>query len=152
MPVYYPPVGFHFKVEFPGVGSRDEDNDTRFQEVSGLTAEITTEELLVGGENRFAYRLPTRAKYGNLILKRGMLKSSQLISWITDAIEHFIFKPLNVSVYLLDEEHNIMSTWVFMQAYPVKWVTSDFKAQDNSLVIETIELVYQYFTRSYQTN
>ncbi|HEX6181118.1 MAG TPA: phage tail protein, partial [Chitinophagaceae bacterium] len=66
---YYPLVGFHFKVEFSGVGNSD--NDTRFQEVSGLTAEIGTEELQVGGENRFSYRLPTRARFGNLVLKRG---------------------------------------------------------------------------------
>src|SRR4051794_23136075 len=108
MPAYYPPVGFHFEVHFPGVGPNDDD--VRFQEVSGLTAEIGTEELAVGGENRFTYRLPTRAKYGNLILKRGMLKNSVLKSWITDAIVNFIFKPLDVSVYLLDHEHKVMST------------------------------------------
>jgi hypothetical protein len=30
---YYPPVGFHFKVEFVSLGN---DNDQRFQSVSGL--------------------------------------------------------------------------------------------------------------------
>jgi phage tail-like protein len=145
MAAYYPPVGFHFKVEFQGVGSGDAD--TRFQEVSGLTAEIQTEELVVGGENRFSYRLPTRAKYGNLILKRGMLQDSGLVSWFTKAIEDFEFKPADVNVYLLNENHEITSSWIFTQAYPVKWAISDFKAQDNSLVIETIELVYQYFRR-----
>jgi len=81
---YYPPVGFHFKVEFSGVGNAD--MDTRFQEVSGLTAEIGTEELQVGGENRFSYRLPTRARFSNLVLKRGMLKDSELITWFSRAI------------------------------------------------------------------
>jgi phage tail-like protein len=145
MPAYYPPVGFHFRVEFTGLGSGD--SDTRFQEVSGMTAEITTEELQVGGENMFTHRLPTRGKYGNLILKRGMLKDSDLISWFANAIEHFQFKPTNVSVYLLNEKHEISSSWIFIKAYPVKWAISDFKAQDNSIVVETIELVYQYFTR-----
>ena len=142
---YYPPVGFHFKVEFSGVGSGDADS--RFQEVSGLTAEIGTEELQVGGENRFTYRLPTRGRYSNLVLKRGMLKDSGLISWFTKAIEDFEFSTSDVNVYLLNENHEIMTTWVFMQAYPVKWMISDFRAQDNSLVIETIELAYQYFRR-----
>jgi phage tail-like protein len=157
MAVYYPPVGFHFQVYIPvgdskkstknDIANNQNDKDTRFQEVSGLTAEVGTEELQVGGENRFTYRLPTRAKYGNLILKRGMVRDSGLISWITDAIEHFIFKPTDVTVTLLDGDHNPLATWNFKQAYPVKWVTSDFKAQDNSLVIETLELVYQNFTR-----
>lgn len=147
MPAYYPPVGFHFRVEFSGMVTKDDDTEIRFQEVSGLTAEIGTEELQVGGENRFTYRLPTRAKFGNLILKRGMLKNSVLVQWITNAIENFKFKPVDVTVHLLDTEHNPLATWTFIKAYPVKWVTSDFKAQDNSLVIETIELVYQYFVR-----
>ena len=145
MAVYYPPVGFHFRVEFPGIGSGD--SDTRFQEVSGLTAELGLEELQVGGENRFSYRLRTIAKYSNLVLKRGMLKDSGLISWFTKAIQEFDFKPVDVSVYLLNEQHEISASWVFMQAYPVKWVISDFKAQDNSIVVETIELCYQFFQR-----
>ena len=146
MPAYYPPVGFHFKVDFPGIGKGD--NDTRFQEVTGLTAEISVEELTVGGENRFTYRLPVRAKYANLVLKRGMLKDSGLIKWFRNAIESFEFKPVDISVYLLNEKHEVLTSWEFKQAYPVKWVISDFKALDNSLVIETIELSYQYFTRN----
>jgi phage tail-like protein len=146
MAAYYPPVGFHFKVEFPGVGT--EDADSRFQEVSGLTAEITTEELVVGGENRFTYRLPVRAKYSNLVLKRGMLKDSGLVGWFRNAVEAFQFKPVDVNVYLLNEKHEVSASWVFIQAYPVKWVVSDFKASENALVIESIELAYQYFRRS----
>jgi len=144
MASYYPPVGFHFKVEFPGIGS---DADTRFQEVSGLTAEIATEELQVGGENRFSYRLPTRARYNNLILKRGMLQNSNLISWFTDAIENFEFRTSDVNVYLLNENHQITVSWLFLNAYPVKWVISDLRSQENSIVVETIELAYQYFRR-----
>ena len=146
MPAYYPPVGFHFKVDFPGIGKGD--NDTRFQEVTGLTAELSVEDLAVGGENRFTYRLPVRARYPNLVLKRGMLKDSGLIKWFKNAIEGFEFKPVDISVYLLNEKHEVLTSWEFKQAYPVKWVVSDFKALENSLVIETIELAYQYFTRN----
>ena len=49
---YYPPVGFHFKVEFIGIGN---DNDTRFQSVSGLNVEYDTESFKEGGENRFEH-------------------------------------------------------------------------------------------------
>ena len=145
MAAYYPPVGFHFEVHFFGIGG---DDDSQFQEVSGLTAEIGVEELTVGGENKFTYRLPSRSKYSNLILKRGMLKDSQLIDWFTDAIENFTFKPVDVSVYLLDENHQVLTSWDFIQAYPVKWSISDFKALENALVVETIELAYQYFKRN----
>jgi phage tail-like protein len=146
MATYYPPVSFFFKVEFQGVGQGDAD--LRFQEVSGLTAEIAVEELPVGGENRFTYRLPSRAKYANLILKRGMLNDSGLIDWFKNAVENFSFSPVDVHVFLLNEQHQVNASWVFVQAYPVKWVISDLKALENAVAVETIELAYQYYRRT----
>lgn len=144
---FYPynlPVSFHFRIIIPGKGS---DDDIKFQEVGGLTAEIGVEELVVGGENTFTYRLPTRAKYNNLVLKRGMLKNTKLIAWFRSSIENFEFDPVDVSVHLLNENHEVITSWEVIQAYPVKWIISDFNANNNSLVIETIELAYQYFKR-----
>lgn len=142
----YPPVGFHFRVTFSlgGVGEKD----SRFQEVTGLSAELGTEELQEGGENRFVHRLPTLPKYGNLVLKRGLLTDSGLIQWCRDAIENFSFEPVTVAVTLLNEAHVPLGfSYSFVKAWPVKWAVSDFKAQENSLVVETLELSYQYFTR-----
>ena len=85
MPIYYPPGGFHFKVEFLGISGTSTDTEQRFQEVSGLSFEIETEELVEGGENRFAYKLPKRAKYPNLVLKRGLLRGTALLDWLKSA-------------------------------------------------------------------
>ncbi|MFA6923679.1 MAG: phage tail protein [Bacteroidales bacterium] len=145
MAAYYPPVGFHFRIEFKVNGVTD--NDAKFQEVTGLTAEIATETLAEGGENRYTHKLPVKANYGNLILKRGMLTNSGLISWFKDAIENFSFEPAEVIVTLLNENHEPLVAWSFVNAWPVKWMVSDLKAQDNSVVIETIELAYNYFRR-----
>ena len=145
MASYYPPVGFHFKGEFTLDGVQE--TDTRFQEVSGLTAELGIEEITEGGENRFLHRLPTRAKYSNLVLKRGMLHDSKLIQWFQDAVESFTFEPVDVLVTLLNENNEPLAGWSFVNAWPVKWTTSDFKAQEGAIVVETIELAYNYFTR-----
>jgi len=145
---YYPPVGFHFKVEINLPDVAQEDRETRFQEVGGLSKSIDIEEFKEGGENRFAHRLPSPAKYGNVILKRGLLTKSSLIKWCFDAIDNFSFKPADVTITLLNEEHKPLSVWNIAKAFPVKWSTSDFKAQENSIVIETLELSYQYFTKN----
>jgi phage tail-like protein len=148
---YYPPVGFHFRVEFSFLSSGS--NDARFQEVSGITAEVSTEEITEGGENRFTHRLPLRAKYSNLVLKRGLLTDSQLINWLKNSIENIQtdpgnFDPAVVNVTLLNENHEPLGdTYSFINAWPVKWAVSDFKSQDNSLVVETIELSYNYFKK-----
>ena len=140
---YYPPVGFHFKVEFVGIGN---DNDMRFQSVAGLTMEYDTESFKEGGENRFEHKLPLRTKYPDLSLKRGMLTDSKVIEWCLDALQNRDFKPAQINVMLLNEEHQPLKTWNVYNAWPKKWSVSDFNAQDNSIVIETLELSYNYFT------
>ncbi len=146
MAVYYPPVGFHFRVHFHLSGLQDQD--TRFQEVTGLSAELGVEELAEGGENRFSHRLPLRGRYTNLILKRGLLVDSGLVQWCKDAVENLIFDPVTVDVTLLDEAHNPLGdTYSFQRCWPVKWALSDFKAQESSIVVETLELAYSFYRR-----
>ena len=140
----YPPSGFHFEVEFEGLSS---GSNSGFQEVSGLEVSIDTFSYEEGGENRFVHRLPERVSYGNLVLKRGLLKGSELIEWFRNAVELYRFKPTGVLVTLLNENHEPLESWSFIQAYPVKWAVSEFNATGNEIVAETIELSYQYFRR-----
>lgn len=141
---YYPPVGFHFLVEFQGIGSKEKDH--QFQSVSGLSVDIETEEIAEGGENRFKHKLPVKTKYPNLTLKRGMLIDSVVIDWCKDAIENFSFKPVNLVIKLLNQEHQPLVSWNVVHAYPVKWSVEDFNAEESKLVIENFELTYNYFT------
>jgi len=153
MATYIPPCGFHFKVEFIGVDGMSTDTEQRFQEVSGLSVEIETEELREGGENRFVYKLPKRAKYPNLVLKRGLLKGAAIIDWLKSAMNtYFIvvvydFKPADIIITLIDEDGQPAASWNVVQAYPLKWSASEFNANSNTVVVETIELAYQYFER-----
>lgn len=142
---YYPPVAFHFKVDI-GLDNLHE-HDIRFQEVSGLSRELGVEQVAEGGENRFEHRLPSRGKFGNLVLKRGLLTESGVIAWIKDAIENFEFKPADILVTLLDEEHKPLVAWSFVAAWPVKWSLGAFDAKKNEVVVETLELAYRYFTK-----
>ncbi|MCT8339865.1 phage tail protein [Flavobacteriaceae bacterium TK19130] len=143
MATNYPPVSFHFNVEFLGI--KQQDVDTQFQSVSGLTVDIDTEEFAEGGENRFTHKFPKRSRYPNLVLKRGLVKDSAVIAWCKSAIESFEFLPIDLTVKLLNEEHDPLVTWNVVSAYPVKWSVSDFNAEQSEIAIETIELAYNYF-------
>ena len=145
--MYYPPVGFLFKVEFIGLDGITE-NDVRFQSVSGITMDIGTEDLREGGENRFVHKLPQSAKYSNLVLKRGMLTDSGLIKWFEDAVQNFNFKPITIQVSLMNEKIEPLVNWKFVNAYPVKWEISSLDSSKNEVVVDSIEIAYQYFTRS----
>jgi phage tail-like protein len=141
---YYPPTGFHFKVEVHGLPPGG--NDIRFTEVSGLTVELGTEEVAEGGENRFLQKYPGRAKYPELVLKRGLLPNSEITAWIRECVEDLNIKPKNIDVKLLNEKHQPLMTWHLVNAYPTKWAVSDFNAANNAVVIESLQFFYQYFT------
>lgn len=137
---YYPPLGFHFKVEIAHI-----KGEFQFQSVSGLTVDMDTEEIAEGGENRFKHKLPVRTKYPNLVLKRGLLADSELIKWCRDAVENFDIRPADLTISLLNEEHEPLVTWNVVHAWPVKWNMTDFNAEESKIAIETIELTYHYF-------
>ena len=140
---FQPPVGFHFLVEFdlPDAG----DQDIRFREVSGLSMELETETLSEGGENRFTHKLPVRASYGDLSLKRGKMADSAVITWIREAVQNFDIQPTTVWVKLLNDRHEPLETYTFVNAWPKKWSISDFNAESSEYVVETLDLVYSHY-------
>lgn len=140
---YYPPLGFHYKVEFTISQDR---NDARFQTVSGLSVEYDYENYKEGGENRFEHKLPVRTKYSDLILKRGMLQNSALIQWCLAAFRDRLFVPADLVIILLNEKSEPLKSWKVNRAIPKKWSVSDFNSMDSAIVVETLELTYQYFT------
>ncbi|MDP4209276.1 MAG: phage tail protein [Bacteroidota bacterium] len=144
-PPFYP-AAFSFKVNVVGINGSYEGS---FQEVSGISIKLGSISIKEGGENRFEHRLPNPPKYENLVLKRGMILNSKLITWARDAVENFTIKPKNVIVNLIDDTSAPLASWSFKNAYPVSLKISDLKAQDNAIVLETLELSYAYFTRVY---
>jgi phage tail-like protein len=142
--MYTPPVGFHFKVEVLGLAPSD--NDLRFTDVGGLTVDLATEEVPEGGENRFIQRYPVRAKYPDLVLKRGLMKQTAIWDWVKQCIETLTIEPHDVDVTLLNASHQPLMTWHLVGAYPVKWAVSDLSATANAYVVESLQLAYQYFT------
>ncbi|MBW7956871.1 MAG: phage tail protein [Deltaproteobacteria bacterium] len=139
---HYPPWGFYYKVEFSISKNR---NDVRFQSVSGLSMEYEIEEYKEGGENRFVHKLPVRTKYPDLMLKRGMLTDSSVIEWCLRAFRDRDFEPSDVTIILMNEKSEPLRTWKIAHAVPKKWVVSDFNANENSIVVETLEFSYRCF-------
>lgn len=140
---YYPPWSFYYRVEF-GV-SKNKD-DVRFQTVSGLSVEYDIEEYREGGENRFTHKLPVRTKYADLVLKRGMLTDSEVLQWCFRALRDREFQPTDINVILMNEKGEPLRSWKIAHAVPKKWSISDLNANENGVVVETLELSYRYFT------
>lgn len=150
----YPPVAFHFGVTLMGERAAPIGipSDASFQEVSGIQVEFGNEDLVEGGQNQFVHRLPTRAKYANLVLKRGVVvTTSPLADWVGRTLASYLEQPIelrNLMVTLKNEQHDPLITWTFVNAYPVRWEVSSMNSMESSILTETMELAYHYFERS----
>ena len=137
-------AAFHFRVEFLGLDGMD--IDTRFQSVAGLAVSIETDSIIEGGENRFKHLLPKGTTYTDLVLKRGLVSSSNVVDWCRRTTETLQIEPIDINVSLLNEAHNPVMTWQIKHAWPKKWSVADFNAESSAIVIQTIEIGYRYFT------
>lgn len=144
----YPPAAFRFKVAF---GLTLGLSDTSFQDVSGIAAEVETETVVEGGENRYVHTLPKGVKHPMLELKRGIASmTSPLVIWCRSVFEMDFITPIvaqPVVVQLLDGAGWPIRVWSFANAFPVKWEVESFGSTKNEVAIEKIVLSYTYSNR-----
>ncbi len=141
-----PYTSFRFRLELDSILVAS------FTEVTGLQSEIVLEPYEEGGLNNFVYQLPTRTKHQNITLKRGFTDNKELWEWHQDVVNGK-FKRKSGSIILLDEVKEGEEIgrdkwrWNIIEAFPVKWTGPDFKADNNSVAFETIELAHHGFKK-----
>jgi phage tail-like protein len=113
-----------------------------FNECGGLDMSLDVEEYREGGNNGTVLRFPTRVKYSNLRLKRGVTFADDLWNW------HYGFTTGQVKrrdgiIALQDERHNPAKVWSFKRGLPVKWVGPTFNAAQSQVAIEEIEIAHE---------
>ena len=144
MDIIFPPVSFYFHVKFTDIS--DQIFDASFQSVSGLAIDIQTDIVKEGGENRFEHVIPVRTKYQNLVLKRGVVTDSKLIDWCLKTFQNLDIQPADLTISLLNEKGEPLMTWNVVHAWPKKWSVEDLNAMESKVLIESLELQYQYFS------
>jgi len=111
-----------------------------FTQVTGFSNQVDVLEYPEGGRNDMVHRLPTRAKQGNITLKRGVTGERALLQWFTKTVVEV--QPQDLSITLFDSEGKPLQTWSFAGAYPVKWSGSDLNAGGTEFLTETLEIAH----------
>jgi phage tail-like protein len=125
-----------------------------FTEVTGLTVQMDTEELVEGGNNQFTHKLPKQLKWPNLVLKRGITDSDVLFEWFARCSGEGLeaqgdkLDRRNGSVQLYDNNGKVVRRWNFADAYPVKWTGPKLAASSKDLATEELEVCHCGFKPS----
>lgn len=134
-----------------------------FSEVSGLNAEMDTEEYREGGYNSAPRRFVKWGKYPTLVFKRGITPNSELWDWYYQVV-YKAANPVrkNGLVVLRDRggdpgagagapttagaagfERPAVAVWFFRNALPEKIQGPALNARGNEIAIESLELVHE---------
>ena len=134
----YPIPKFHFSVEW-APGTR-----IGFTEVTGLTMESDVIEYREGSSPEFhKIKQPGLKKLSPLTLKRGVFQGDiEFNDWM-DTISMNTVERRDVTIKLLNENHEPIITWQVLNAWPTKVQSSDLKADGNEVAIETMELAHE---------
>ena len=116
--------------------------DAGFNECSGLEMTLEVEEYMEGGVNHMVHKLPTRVKWGKLVLKKGLLTSSELWNWMYGFTEGKVVRKDGL-ITLLNEKGLAHTVWQFQRGLPVKYGGPSLNAQQNSVAFETIEIEHE---------
>jgi phage tail-like protein len=136
----YPLPVFHFKVEWGG-------QNVGFSEASGLTQEVQLIEYRDGNSPDYStIKMPGLHKYNNITLKRGIMKGdNEFFKWL-NTVKLNTIERRNLTISLLNEEHEAVMVWKAVNAFPVKVEGPGLKASGNEVAVESIEIAHEGLT------
>lgn len=141
----FPHKGFRFRVSFLFAGSVEVEGF--FQSVNGLKGGYTPSTYQEGGVSAFTHQLTDRSAYGPLTLKKGLTNDSFLYSWCQATFQTMRTVPADVLISLLNEQREPIDNWMLVHAIPSSWDASGIDANQSQIMIESIQLSYQYFMK-----
>lgn len=135
----YPLLKFHFSVQWGG-------ERIDFTEVTGLDFESEVVEYRHGAQPDFSFiKIPGLKKCTNITFKRGTYRGDNgFFDWYKTIHSDGFRRDITIS--LLDEEHNPVIVWKAKNAWPTKVQSTDLKADANEVAIETMEVAHEGLT------
>ena len=139
----YPLPKFHFSVDWGGT-------NIGFSEVSGLNIENKPIEYRDGVSPEYSkIKMPRMTEFGNITFKRGVIKGdNEFYQWL-DTISLNKVERRDLTLSLLNENHEPVVTWKIKNAFPVKVTSTDLKADGSEVAIEQLDVAHEGLTIEY---
>lgn len=132
----------HFRVD---LGDGAKGVAAGFSQVVLPDISVDVMEYRSGNANQSGtQKLPGRAHYDNLILRRGIIGSLNLYQWIDQVRNGDAHARRTVTIDLLSEDlSGVVLTWRLLRAWPVKYSFGDLNAEGTDVAIEELTLAYE---------
>lgn len=142
-----PGSGDHTLTINPQAGSLGEGS---FQECSGLDIEMDVQEYLEGGRNDGVIKRVGRAKYTNLVFKRGMFYTTdggvnnEMWSWIQKVLAgHRPVPRYDGLIELMIPRPDVVARWEFFRGLPAKIAGPQLNAKTGEIAIEELHIAHE---------
>jgi phage tail-like protein len=138
-----PYVQFNFLVNL-GDGVTD-GPEAGFQEMSNVGMEVTVSEYRNGNDKENGVRkIVGLNKATDVTMKRGVIGSLNLYSWLDEIRNGDQNEFRNVVVQLQNESHtDVVQTWKLMRARIIKHISGPFNAKGTDVAMEELTLSYE---------
>lgn len=124
----------------------------RFSEISGLTVDVDVEEILEGGQNAYAHKMPGRMSWPNLVFKRGVTQGDALFKWFNKSSgEQFAangnkLTRSTAAITLMGPNGKRLRAWNVDGAFPIKWRGPTFSLNSTvEAAVEELEIAHHGF-------
>lgn len=129
----------NFLVEIPGLSLT-----AGFTKVSGLDSEFEIENVDEGGYNGTHF-FPKKIQHPRLVLEYGTSSIDWLKTWFS-GVKLGMMVHLPIMIFLLDQTHKPVNSWMVMDAIPMKYSGPEFEAVASEVAITRMEFTYSGLT------
>lgn len=133
---------FRFMVEIEGMAS------TAFASCDGLEISIDVIQVADGNSKlRLFNKQPGLVHCHNIVLRRGLTRSSELWDWF-DKATHGQVERRTGAITVLDNDIQPVRRYVFRDAWPCRWKSLVLDASRSDVLIEELELAVETIERA----
>ncbi len=137
-------IGSRFAIDIDGVTM------AYFESASGFSSEteLVEQKVVMSNGVTVVRKIPGQLTWGPLTLTRGVTTDMEFWNWrqaVIDGDTNGMRR--NCSLIMYDHTGAEKLRYNFEAAWPSKWSGPDVKADDSSVVIETLEIQYEFMER-----
>ena len=128
-----------FKIEIEGV------TQGAFAACDGLEARVDVVDFS-DGDNLTARKRPGRARFANIVLRRGMVNNTELWNWFEVVTAGQIQRKAG-SVIVCGDDGNELFRYNFFEGWPCRWKSLELDADKPGTLVEEIEIAVEKIER-----